>query len=93
MSFTDRYIKVPAKLIDPKERELTNKNEDEYAELDIKVRINPYKIVSYRAAIPMELEFDEGNQICTSVDIEGGNGYLVYMPIEEFEKLLNSFDK
>ncbi len=93
MSFTDRYIKLPIKLFNSRDKELLDKKESECDMIDVYARVNPYKIISYRPAIPEEFTYEENNQVCTQVNIEDGDGYLVYLPIEEFEKLLNSFDK
>lgn len=88
MPFTDRFIRVPIKLVDKKLGELTGgKKLDEE---DSYMFINPFNILGYRPAV--DKEFPQLGEITLVRDITGDNTY-VYMHIDEFEKLLNDHVK
>ncbi len=83
--FTDRFIKVPTTVFNIKQKELTGKEvlEQTY------IKFNPFDISEYRPAYQDDL--DEGeNKV--SVTLKDGNSILVYLTIDEFEKLLNNFN-
>lgn len=81
--FTDRFIKVPIKLVDKKHEELMGKTklEDSYA------KILPSDLAQYRPVLDDENE-NEGNPFI-HIGLKSGDRFFVYMDIEEFEKLLN----
>jgi hypothetical protein len=81
MPFTDRFIRLPTKIYNKEQKELTGNEELE----DSYSMINPFDICEYRPAYPSE---DENLQ-CVNVTLKCGNSMLAYMPIGEFEKLLN----
>jgi hypothetical protein len=83
MSFTDRYIKIPIRVYDAKQRELTDNEE----EIDSSMMINPFKIESYRRSLPDKRDESETVAIVT----DSGDSTTVYMSLEKFENLLNNF--
>lgn len=81
--FTDRFIKVPTKIYETKYKEITGEEgdlEDSWS------KILPMAIVEYRPTTADDCE-------CTHVFLNNGNTILTYMPIEQFEKLLNEHQK
>lgn len=85
MPFTDRFIKVPIKVYDVAQKELTGKEELE----DSWLKFNPFELSNYK---PSKDESVSDDPIC-HITLKNGYGTLVYMPVEELEKLLNDFDK
>lgn len=85
MAFTDRFIKVPIRVYDKKHKELTGEeiSEDEF------MKINPFEIVSYRTTVD-DLQPDIP---ITCIKEKNGDTTLVYLHLDEFEKLLNEFGK
>jgi len=90
MPFTDRYIKLPIKIYDAAQENLTGKDAHDCDTIELAMRINPFKIEDYWPCIPGESAFDEDNLTCTRLVMESGERHLVYMPVDEFEKLLNT---
>ena len=93
MPFTDRYIKVPIKIYNNKEEDLLNKKSFECEEIELELRLNPFKIEGYHPTISGGLDFDSNNVNSTTVIMESGESHLIYLTIEEFEKLLDDFNK
>ena len=87
MAFTDRYIRVPVKIVDRKLQELTGKDVDEE---DSFIKINPFNIVKYRPT--WDADDTDKNEIIQIVD-SLGDTTLVYLSVQEFEKLLNDSQK
>ncbi len=84
--FTDRFVKVPTKIYNIKQKELTGNEgelEDSYS------KFNPFDICEYRPASDTEdgVEFEDN---CTSITLKDGNSILAYINISDFEKLLNN---
>lgn len=88
MPFTDRFIRVPIKLVNKKLEELTDGKTSE--EEDSFMYINPFNILGYRPTI--DDKFPQLGEIALIRDITGDTTY-VYMHIDEFEKLLNDHAK
>jgi hypothetical protein len=82
--FTDRFIKVPVKIFDVARKELTGKEEL----FDSFEKINPFEIATYRPAYGSEDE--EGVMQWVNITFKNGDRTLVYLSMEEFEKLLNT---
>ena len=80
--FTDRYIKVPIKTYS----ETLKRVMDQPPLKDETARIDPYEICEY---FPCE----EDDEQAVSVHLHSGHSVIVYMSIEEFEKLLNKVDE
>lgn len=83
--FTDRFIKLPIKLIDKKHEELTGKSgelEDSYT------KILPSDIAQYRPIKDHDNE-NEGKPY-VHINCKSGDRFFVYASIEDFEKLLNN---
>lgn len=80
--FTDRFIKIPIKVYNVKEKELTN-NENCY---DSYEQINPFEISSYRPSF----DSDYTEKECVSISFKNGSQTLAYLSVKEFEKLLNT---
>lgn len=93
MAFTDRFLKIPVKIYDVKENELTNKADYECEQLDTYRRLLPMQIESYGPTIPGSINFEEGNQIITTITMKSGETFLAFIECRQFEKLLNDFDK
>lgn len=75
--FTDRYLRVPIKIYDEEEKELTGtQNESDSYEM-----INPFRISSYRPG------GDDENT--TFLSFENGDELLVYWNIRYFERAAN----
>ena len=82
--FTDRFIKLPIKLVDGKMKELGIDVESENAV----IRILPDQICQYFA------DFDPDEQLeCINITLKCGDKTNVYMSIEEFEELLNAINE
>ncbi|MEO7046576.1 MAG: hypothetical protein ABI091_14795 [Ferruginibacter sp.] len=82
MSFTDRFISLPVKIYDKREKDLTGKeNLEESFE-----KILPFEISNYRKTYDGEDNYDVVN-----VELKNGGSLLVYLSIEEFEKTINDF--
>lgn len=84
MAFTDRFISVPVFRVAP-ENEITGK---EGEMIKTKMLINPRRIESMGEAIPRK-DFREDNKIWTSIVMESGDDFLVRIPLDKMEKLLN----
>lgn len=84
--FTDRFIKLPIKVYDAKERDLTGKVSD-YE--DSWMKVNPFEISQYKPTSDGETLTDD----CTYVSLKNGDGFYVYLTISEFEQILNNFDR
>lgn len=84
MKFTDRYIKVPTKIYNKAEKELTGKEvcEDSYS------KINPFAIEEYRPSFDNDFPDSE----CVHLLLKSGHEFLVYMTMEKFEAMLNNFN-
>lgn len=82
MPFTDRFIRIPIRVYNLKEKELTGKEnlEDSYE------MIYPFDISRYRPT------FDEESpeEKCTCISFKDGKETIAYLSIVEFEKLLNA---
>ena len=78
MAFTDRYLKVPTKVYNQKDADLTGKPEYE----DSFSHILPTDIQEYYESVDLELE-------CTQLYLKNGRGFIVYLTVPQFEKLLN----
>ena len=85
MAFTDRFLKIPIKIFDRKEAEITNNPVYE----DSWMKINPFEISDYKLTFDKEND----NQECTYLSMKNGSGMYVYLTIEEFENLLNEHQK
>lgn len=81
MSFTDRFIKVPVKIYDVKEAELTGK--ENYVEMSMKIL--PFEISHYKPTA----EAGSDKFIHTYVNMKNGDGFYIYMTFDKFEELLN----
>ena len=77
--FTDRFVKVPSKIFNAKNKELTG-NEELY---DCQLRVLPMEICEYYE----NLDEDNGS---IQVLLKNGDSFPVYLTIQEFEKLLNN---
>ena len=79
--FTDRFIKIPIKVFDRQQKELTGRAENKESYM----MINPFDIMKYR---PSEDE-DSDEEIVSITDKSGATTW-VYLTIKEFETLLNN---
>jgi hypothetical protein len=83
--FTDRYIKVPIRVYNVEEKELTGKENT----VDSWMMLNPYCIESYRPSTD-----ENGNgEPYTIVVQKSGDSTTVYLTVQEFEKMVNEFHK
>ena len=76
--FTQRFVKLPIRLYNQEMESLTGVNE----EFDTYEMVNPFNIMSYRPS-----KDPDG---FTYVTFKNSTGMVVYMDIDDFEKLLNS---
>jgi len=81
MAFTDRFLKVPIKVYNIENAELTGKKE--YS--DSYIKINPFEIISYKPTNDDENDVEN----CVFITFKNGDGLFIYMGFEEFENLLN----
>lgn len=87
--FTDRFIEFKITTFDGEAAKY--KEPVDCDRLENICKINPFKIESHQEAIPIELDFAEENKSCTNIIMESGENHLARMTINEFEKLLNSW--
>lgn len=78
MNFTRRYVKLPIKLYDREQLELTGVE----TTMDSYTMVNPISIDSYRPSME-----NDGNAV--HIDFRFGGTLIVYMHINDFESLLN----
>lgn len=76
--FTRRYIRLPIKLYDREQLELTGVE----TTIDSYTMVNPMSIDCYRPSME-----NEGDAV--HIDFRFGGTIIVYMNINEFESLLN----
>lgn len=79
MMFTDRFLKVPIKIYNVKEKEMTGRAEY----IDSYRMLNPFDISIYGPHI------DEDNVDCVNIYTKGGDSMNVYMTIGAFEIALD----
>ena len=79
--FTNKFFKVPIKL----QREVKGTDELEFK--TSLLRIIPEELATYR---PTHDE-DFPDERCIHLTLKNGYGFTVYLPIKEFEDLLNKF--
>lgn len=82
MPFTDRFIKVPIVLINSKLSELIGDDNDE---IEVPARVNPFEVSHYYPG-----RDDSGKLTMTQLFFKGGEALWIKMPMNEFEKALNS---
>jgi len=80
--FTDRFMSVPTQVYNTKLQELTGKTDYE----ESFSKINPMDLSEYHRSS------DDGQE-CTQLYLKNGRGFITYLTIEEFEKLLNAWQK
>lgn len=81
VKFTDRFVKLPIKVYNTKEAELTGNAEyfDDYAKL------LPFEISNYRS----QVDEANNNSQCVSVTLKNGDSFYIYLSMSEFEKAIN----
>lgn len=85
MSFTDRFIKLPIRIFNVKQKELTGKEDLE----DSYIKINPLDISSYRPSYT-----DDDNALDhTTIETKSGDTTTICLTIDEFETAINDFMK
>lgn len=88
MAYTDRYIQLPTTVIDKKEAEVMG--EENAPQRDVTTRLNPMDISYYEES---DSYLDKGNYNYTQVVLKSGDGFIVMLPVDEFEKRVNDFMK
>ncbi len=86
-AFTDRFIEVPVDLYNTTEAEMIGYTEETKTEPSY-MKINPFEISYYRPA-----KDDGDNSTQTLIYLKTGENFYITLPIDEFEKRLNNFDK
>jgi hypothetical protein len=81
MSFTDRFIKVPIHAYSRREEELTGNAKD----FDSWLKLLPFELSNYKPSYDEQ----EPDIEITHIMLKNGEGCLVYLSPEAFEKLLN----
>lgn len=79
MPFTDRFIKVPVRILNAELSDLTGKSENTISD----IYVDPFQIAYYEPA-----SFEEGNELI-DVGLKNGESFNVCLSVEEFQKLLN----
>ena len=92
MNFTDKFLEVDCFAYNNEESELYNAKQKESDLVRCKRLINPSRIESINEAIPL-YDFREDNAIWVNITMFSGNEFIVDMPLTEFKKLLNNFNK
>lgn len=85
---TKRFILIPVDLYDDTKVEVLGFTE-ELKTVQISVRINPFDISYYREIAESGVVVENE----TLIYLKNGESFVAAMPISEFEKLLNNFDK
>jgi hypothetical protein len=85
--FTDRFIKLPTDLFFTKEAEMVGYNESTKAE-QVLMRVNPLEITHYRKSIE-----EDDKKETTLIHLKSGESFHVSLLINEFEELLNNYQK
>ncbi len=86
-TFTDRFIEMPVDLYNTEDAEMIGYNEETKVEPSY-MKIIPFEIAYYRPA-----KDDDDNLTQTLIYLKTGENFHITLPIEEFEKRLNNFDK
>ena len=87
-----QFIEVFFITYDGKLRELINSDLSEVETLRQRRKLDINEIEGYEEAIPASHGFDKNNLIATEVFMKSGNSFVIDIPFDEFEKLLNDFE-
>lgn len=87
--WTERFIKIPIRVFDSKEKDMTGKEDFECDWVGTFKSILPNRIESYEPAMPSSEGFGRDKQIATSITMQSGESFMGFINIEEFEKLIN----
>ena len=83
MPFTDRFIKLPAKLYSEYIKDLTDKEQCE----DCTISLLPFEIYEYH-------EMEDDNEVPgVLIYLRSGESFMIYLSLADFEKALNNHFK
>lgn len=85
-----QYLEVPCLMLNPDERDLMGKKDDECELIEVIRKIRPSRIEGYAETIPLS-DFREDNKIWTAVVMESGDNFIVNMPLKDFENLIKPY--
>jgi len=80
--FTDRFVELPIKVFNVKEKELTGNAEY----FDGTIHIIPAEISSFKESSDDDLNEEE----IVHISMKNGDAFNVYMTIDKFKELLNT---
>jgi hypothetical protein len=86
MGFTDRYIKLPSKMVNIKEADMVG--QENANQMDTDIYLNPMDISVFRRG--MDDNVEQGN---TVVELKSGEPYVIAMDLGQFVKTINDFMK
>jgi hypothetical protein len=90
--FTDRFVELPFVTVDSDQRKAIGLHNGDINDLDqliFKRKLDISSIEYYEQAIPETHTFALKNAIFTEVGTNGGHVFLVALPMEEFEAVIN----
>ncbi len=94
--FTDRFLKLPISIVSAEQIEKAENigiEVDENEKVSSYVKILPMQIESYRPTSKKKEGLTSEDLIYVFIQTKSNDSYFVYLTIDEFEKLLNDFDK
>src|SRR5688500_657684 len=86
------FIELLCIIYSQKEKREKDVEPDECTLIEIVKKVNPDRIESYEEAVPTS-DFRDDNKIWTQVTTEGGDSFIVNMPLVDFEKKIFKTDK
>lgn len=81
--FTDRFIKVPSRIYNNKDKDLTGIE----TLIDVEIKILPMEICQYY------ISWDDDGREGTQIMMKNGEPIWTYLTAREFEKLMNEHQK
>lgn len=87
--FTDSFLEIPCLVFDQEVADIIGKKGSEMPLIEVVAKIIKTEIDSYAEAIPLD-DFRSDNKIWTGIQMKSGQHYIVNMPLDDFEKLLNT---
>lgn len=85
MSFTDRFVQFPVKMINRTQADLLGS--DKVESYDVLTQVLPMDICEYYPST------DDKDEEVVQLYMKNGRSFFVYLTIQQFEKLLNDHGK
>ncbi len=91
--FTNRFLQVPIVILNRQQRD-AGLDESDCEQYTATLRLLPLQVESYRQCIVDDsgVEFSNKNATHTMITMKSGDEHIIEIAIEEFERLLNTFD-